>query len=110
MCMMSNNALETTHATELLRTHLLTARNRMKAQADNHITNHEYQVDDQVLLKHKPYAQTSVINAISQIGLKFSVPFKILERIGAAAYKIGVAKWFTSSSCITCLVAQELYC
>ena len=74
----------------------------MKAQTDDHITNHEYQVDDQVLLKHKPYAQTlMMIKSILQIDFEFVDPFKILECIGAAAFKLELPE---GSQCNTLFV------
>jgi hypothetical protein len=38
------------------------AQNRIKLQADKNITDREFHVGDQVLLKLQPYAQSSLVN------------------------------------------------
>jgi hypothetical protein len=41
---------------ELIRAHLVASQNRMKAQADKHRTDKEFQVGEKVLLKLQPYS------------------------------------------------------
>lgn len=73
----------------MLKDHLLAAQNRMKLQADRKRTEREFQVGDQVLLKLQPYAQKSVVNRpFPKLAFKFFGPFKVIERIGAVAYKL----------------------
>lgn len=74
---------------ERLRQHLVAAQDRMKAQADRNRTDKQYQVGEQVLLKLQPYAQVSLVNRpFPKLAYKFFGPYKILDRIGAAAYRL----------------------
>jgi hypothetical protein len=74
---------------ELLKQHLLTAQNRMKMFADWKRTKRSSQVDEQVLLKLQPYAQTTVINrSYPKLAYKYFGPYKVLERVGQLAYKL----------------------
>jgi hypothetical protein len=75
--------------TELLRSQLARAQSRLKRQADKQRTDREFSVGDSVLLKLQPYAQSSVVNRpCHKLAFKFFGPFKILDRIGAVAYKL----------------------
>jgi hypothetical protein len=48
-------------------------------------------VDDWVFLKVQPYVQSSLANRANQkLSFRFFGPYKILERIGAAAYKLAL--------------------
>lgn len=74
---------------EALKTHLSTAQNRMKNQADKKRTDREFLVGDQVLLKLQPYAQSSVVNRpFPKLAFKYFGPHKILERIGPTVYRL----------------------
>jgi hypothetical protein len=74
---------------ELLRAQLLRAQQRMKTYADKNRTEREFVVGDQVLLKLQPYAQQSVVNRpYPKISYKYFGPYRILDRIGAVAYKL----------------------
>lgn len=48
--------------TDMLKTQLARAQNRMKLQTNKHRRDRQYQVREQVLLKLQPYAQHSVVN------------------------------------------------
>jgi hypothetical protein len=75
--------------TELLKQHFAAAQNRIKAQADKQRTYREFQVGDSVLLKLQLYAQSSVVNRpCPKLAYKFFGLYKVLERIGKAAYKL----------------------
>jgi hypothetical protein len=75
--------------TSLIRSNLARAQNRIKLQADKHMTNGEFQVGDDVLLKLQPYCQSSVANRpYPKPSFKFFGPYKILVRIGKAAYRL----------------------
>jgi hypothetical protein len=72
-----------------LREHLLRAQARIKAYADKHRTEREFQVGEDALLKLQPYAQTSLVNRpCAKLAFKYFGPFKIIQRIGAVAYKL----------------------
>lgn len=65
------------------------AQNRMKMFADRKRTDQQFQVEDSVLLRLQPYTQSSVANRpYPKISYKFFGPYKIIERIGAVAYKL----------------------
>lgn len=67
----------------------MAAQNKMKLHADRNRTDWEFQVGNQVLLKLQPYAQSSVINrTFPKLAFKFFGPYKVLERIGLAVYKL----------------------
>jgi hypothetical protein len=61
----------------------------MKYHADKLRVDRSYQVGDEVLLKLQPYAQTSVVNRpYPKLTFKFFGPYRILEKTGAAAYRL----------------------
>lgn len=73
----------------LLKKNLETAQTRMKANADKHRTEREFQVGEPVLLRLQPYAQTSVVNRpYPKLAYKFFGPYPVLERIGKVAYRL----------------------
>jgi hypothetical protein len=72
-----------------LQKHLAAAQNRMKLQADKHRTDRQFQVGELVLLKLQPYIQHSVVNRpFPKLSYKLFGPYRILEKMGAAAYKL----------------------
>jgi hypothetical protein len=74
---------------DLLREHLLRAQVRMKNQADKHHSDRQFEVGEDVLLKLQPYVQSSVVVWPSaKLALKFYGPYKVLAKVGAAAYRI----------------------
>jgi hypothetical protein len=73
----------------LIKQHLAQAQERMKRQADKHRSERQFQVGDRVYLKLQLYVQSSLATQANQkLSFKFFGPFKILERIGAVAYKL----------------------
>lgn len=73
----------------LLQQHLELIKNRMKHQADKHCSDRVFQVGDFVFLKLQPYIQSSVTaRAHHKLLFKYYGPFQVLERIGAAAYRL----------------------
>ena len=73
----------------LVKQHLLRAQARMKRQADMGRSECTFAVGDMVFLKLQPYVQTTVTRrSNNKLPFKFFGPFKILQRIGAVAYKL----------------------
>jgi hypothetical protein len=75
--------------TAQLREHLLRAQDRFKRKADKNRTEREFQEGEDVLLKLQPYAQSSVANRpCKKLSYKYFGPFKVLQKVGAVAYKL----------------------
>jgi ribosomal protein L21E len=61
----------------------------MKQTTDKHRRMQEYQVGERVLLKLRPYAQSSLVNRpYPKLAFKYFGPYTVLEMIGNAAYKL----------------------
>jgi len=61
----------------------------MKRHADKHRSERCFAVGDWVFLKLQPYVQSSLTNhAHQKLAFRFFGPFRILERIGAVAYRL----------------------
>lgn len=61
----------------------------MKQFVDQNRSHREFHVGDQVYLKLQQYAQTSLVKwPLPKLSYKFYGPFKVLAKIGAAAYKL----------------------
>lgn len=74
---------------QLVKQHLLRAQHKMKFQADKHRTDRTFSVGDSVYLKAQQYVQTSLASRSSnKLAFWFFGPFEILDRIGAAAYRL----------------------
>lgn len=73
----------------LIKQHLSHSKLCMKKQADKHRSERVFQVGDPVFLKLQPYVQASLAPRHNQkLAFKYFGPFRILERIGAVAYKL----------------------
>uniref|UniRef100_A0A8R7JV35 Chromo domain-containing protein n=1 Tax=Triticum urartu TaxID=4572 RepID=A0A8R7JV35_TRIUA len=69
--------------------HLLRARQHMKESADKRRSERVFAVNNLVFLKLQPYVQRSVTTRTSQkLAFKYFGPYKILQRVGAVAYKL----------------------
>lgn len=95
---------------QLLRDHLLNkAQKLMKLNADENRTNREHNVGDQVFLKLQPHTQSSVANRpYPKLCFQDFRPFKVVARMGKAAYKLDLPTelkfirchgWLLSSLC-----------
>jgi hypothetical protein len=61
----------------------------MRAQANKHRSERQFQVGDHVYLRLQPYVQTLVEKRSSQkLGFHFFGPYLILQKIGNVAYKL----------------------
>jgi hypothetical protein len=77
--------------TSVIQQHLSRAQTRMKHQADKHRSERSFSVGDWVFLKLQPYVQSSLARRAHQkLSFRFFGPYKILERVGAAAYKLAL--------------------
>jgi hypothetical protein len=73
----------------LLKKNLDMAQTCMKANADKHRTEREFQVGEPVLLRLQHYAQSSVVNRPCQkLSYKYFGPYPVLDRIGKVAYRL----------------------
>ena len=63
----------------------------MKRQADKHRSERHFAVGDWVFLKLQPYVQSSLATRANQkLSFRFFGPYKIVAKIGAAAYKLAL--------------------
>jgi len=73
----------------MLQFHLTRAQTRMKAQADQHRREVEFQEGDLVYVKLQPFRQTSVaVRTCHKLAAKYFGPFPVLARIGKVAYRL----------------------
>lgn len=76
-------------AIQLLKFHLKRAQSRMKAMADRHKTDREFQVGALVYLKLQPYRQSTLRKAKHhKLSPKYFGPFKVIQKVGKVAYKL----------------------
>jgi hypothetical protein len=74
-----------------VRQHLLRMQQRMKHQADKNRTERSFEVGVDVFLRLQPYMQHSVERITNhKLSYKFFGPFKVLERVGAVAYRLAL--------------------
>lgn len=68
---------------------LVKVRERMKKFADLRSTERSFEVGENVLLKLRPYKQSTVHGAMPhKLSSRFFGPYIIMEKIGAAAYRL----------------------
>lgn len=75
--------------TTLLKDHLARAQCKYKHFADKKRSDRQFAEGEMVYLRLQPYAQSSVVNRpCPKLALKYFGPFKVLEKVGNAAYKL----------------------
>lgn len=74
---------------DVIKQQLHRACHRMKNQADKKRSKRVFEVNDLVYIRLQPYIQTSVAARSNQkLSYKYFRPFKILQKVGAVAYKV----------------------
>ena len=75
--------------TELIRQHLLRAKQRMKKNADLHRSERQFELNDWVYLKLQPYVQSSLAeHSHHKLAFWFFGPYRILAKVGSVAYRL----------------------
>uniref|UniRef100_A0A2N9IF31 Integrase catalytic domain-containing protein n=1 Tax=Fagus sylvatica TaxID=28930 RepID=A0A2N9IF31_FAGSY len=72
----------------LLKENLLSAKSRMKSQADKHRLERSFQVGEWVFLRLQPFRQKSVSRKHGKLAARFYGPFQIVEKVGVVAYRL----------------------
>lgn len=76
-------------AQQVIRDTLIKAQSRIKVQANKHRKEREFSVVDMVYLKIQPYRHNSLsTHKCLKLHSKYYGPFRVLEKIGNAAYKL----------------------
>ena len=72
-----------------LKEHLSGAQYKYKQFADQKRSDREFAVGEMVYLRLQPYAQSTVVNRpCHKLALKYFGPYKVLDKVGNAAYRL----------------------
>ncbi|GAA0185392.1 hypothetical protein LIER_32679 [Lithospermum erythrorhizon] len=75
--------------TKVIKDNLALAHERMKKFADQSRTDKSFAIEDYVFLKLQSYRKNSIaLRKHLKLAAKFYGPFKVVEKIGAMAYKL----------------------
>ena len=81
--------IERDEALRQLKSHLLRAHDRMRAQANKHRKERYFVVGDFIFLKLKQNRQHFVMNRVNpKLSAKYYGPFEVVEKIGEVAYRL----------------------
>nr|GEX30991.1 retrotransposable element Tf2 [Tanacetum cinerariifolium] len=76
-------------AIKVLKFHLKRSQDRMRNQANKHMTDRQFEVGDWVYLRLQPHRQVSIRQGQQhKLSLKYHGPFKVVERIRKVAYRL----------------------
>lgn len=96
-------------ALKIIKFHLLRAQNKMSQLLIGIRSDRLFSIGDYVLLKLHPYRQLSLKHHRNHKLLpKFFGPFKILDKIGATAYKLELHPIHSYSQCFSCISIKTL--
>ena len=74
---------------DVIRQHLNHAKQRMKKYADQHRSEHHFEVNDWVFVKLQPYIQSSLSQRANQkLAFKFFGPYRVVACVGTMAYQL----------------------
>jgi hypothetical protein len=80
----------------------------MKHQADKNRSERQFAEEDMVFLKLQPYIQSSLApQGNNKLLFKYFGPYKILQRVGAVAYKLDLPPPSQDPSDGTCFSVEE---
>ena len=81
---------DTSEKVSLIRQRLLTAQSRQKSYTDVRRRPLEFEVSDHVFLKVMPKRGVVRLGKRGKLSPRFIMPFEILERVGAVAYRLAL--------------------
>jgi hypothetical protein len=81
---------EANQKVRVIRQHLRTAQSRQKSYADRRRRDLEFQVGDLVYLKVSPLKGIQRFGLRGKLSRRYIGPFEVIERIGTAAYRLGL--------------------
>ena len=94
----------------LIRRCLFTTQSRPRSYTNRRRQPLEFEVGDQVFLKVMPKRGVVKFSKRGKLSPRYIRPFKILERVGTIAYRVGVIAKFIGCSCdILYLHAPEVH-
>ncbi|GKE11793.1 putative reverse transcriptase domain-containing protein [Tanacetum coccineum] len=106
---------DTTEKIVQIKNHLLTVRSRQKSYADRRVKSLEFEVVDMVLLKVSPWKGVVCFRKRGKLSPCYIGPFKILARVGQAAYTLelpkelkGIHSTFHVSNLKKCLAESDI--
>ena len=106
---------ETTEKIRMVRDHMKAAQDRQKSYADKRRKHLEFEVGDLVYLKMITFKGRTRISGRKKLGPRYLGPFKVIERVGAVAYKLDLPSKmdafhnvFHVSQLRKCLTEQEI--